>query len=379
KLWDVATQEEIATLKGHSAWVYSVAFSPDGRTLASGSWDTIKIWQRHLSDNNDGDEEDDEKPPVLSPEERRRIKEENINDLHITVDQNPELSKLKNASDDDAWESLTEWIAESTCDINFRAASKSVKRLTKRVRHKTPHEIAHKLIIDKSLQAAGLELIGDMVATVNNILEGLGAKGIDLPEIAKLAAEMIYQIAEIYGFDIDAPERKQEALFIFGFIFSGEKVIDIGIDWLKLGYLENKLLKVGTKALMIYGTGHAACFYYEYKDKFEFSLIPPDDLLNKLSQERDNYFPDDVSEATVKQKLIVEISIDSYNDPDPKVRINAISQALNYGDDGVNLLLQALTTDESTDVKDAAYNLLYSKYGKLIESVIAYQAEKSLT
>jgi hypothetical protein len=379
KLWDVATQEEIATLKGHSAWVYSVAFSPDGRTLASGSWDTIKIWQRHLSDNNDGDEEDDEKPPVLSPEERRRIKEENINDLHITVDQNPELSKLKNASDDDAWESLTEWIAESTCDINFRAASKSVKRLTKRVRHKTPHEIAHKLIIDKSLQAAGLELIGDMVATVNNILEGLGAKGIDLPEIAKLAAEMIYQIAEIYGFNIDAPERKQEALFIFGFIFSGEKVIDIGIDWLKLGYLENKLLKVGTKALMIYGTGHAACFYYEYKDKFEFSLIPPDDLLNKLSQERDNYFPDDVSEATVKQKLIVEISIDSYNDPDPKVRINAISQALNYGDDGVNLLLQALTTDESTDVKDAAYNLLYSKYGKLIESVIAYQAEKSLT
>ena len=33
-----------------------------------------------------------------------------------------------------------------------------------------------------------------------------------------------------------------------------------------------------------------------------------------------------------------------YNNPDPKVRINAISQALNYGDDGVNLLLQALTT-----------------------------------
>ncbi|MDB9446990.1 WD40 repeat domain-containing protein [Anabaena sp. CS-542/02] len=130
---------------------------------------------------------------------------------------------------------------------------------------------------------------------------------------------------------------------------------------------------------MIYGTGHAACFYYEYKDKFEFSLIPPDDLLNKLSQERDNYFPDDVSEATVKQKLIVEISIASYNDPDPKIRINAISQALNYGDDGFNLLLQALTTDESADVKDAAYNLLYSKYGKLIESVNAYQAEKSLT
>jgi hypothetical protein len=92
-------------------------------------------------------------------------------------------------------------------------------------------------------------------------------------------------------------------------LFSQEKkIIDIGIDWLKLGYI-NKILKVGIKALMIYGLGHVACFYYEYKDKFEFSLIPPDNLLNKLRRERDDYFPNDVSEATVKQKLIVEISI----------------------------------------------------------------------
>jgi ribosomal protein S6 len=260
-------------------------------------------------DEDDAYEENDEQPPVLSPEERKRIKAENINYLHRTVDRTPELFKLKNAANDDAWENLTEWIAESICDINFTAASKSVTRLITRVGHKTPREIAHRLIIHKSLQAAGLELIGDVVATVNNILDGLGAEGINLPEIAKLGAEMVSQIAQIYGFNIDAPERKEEALFLFGLIFLGEKIIDIGIDWLKLGYINNKILKVGSKALMIYGLGHAACFYYEYKAEFEFSLIPPDDLLKKLRQERDNYFPDDLSEATVKQKLIVEISI----------------------------------------------------------------------
>ncbi|MCA2717734.1 hypothetical protein [Microcystis sp. M169S2] len=45
KLWNVETGQEIRTLKGHDSAVYSVNFSPDGKTLVSGSYDnTIKLW-----------------------------------------------------------------------------------------------------------------------------------------------------------------------------------------------------------------------------------------------------------------------------------------------------------------------------------------------
>ena len=45
KIWDSATGKELFALKGHAGRVWSVAFSPDGQRLASGSDDqTVKIW-----------------------------------------------------------------------------------------------------------------------------------------------------------------------------------------------------------------------------------------------------------------------------------------------------------------------------------------------
>ncbi len=45
KLWDAATGQELHTLKGHTVPVACVCFGPDGTRLASASFDrTAKVW-----------------------------------------------------------------------------------------------------------------------------------------------------------------------------------------------------------------------------------------------------------------------------------------------------------------------------------------------
>jgi WD40 repeat protein len=56
RLWDVRTQQEVAEIRGHEAYVHQVAFSPDGTRLVSASgdcsvrvWDTLSAQERQAS------------------------------------------------------------------------------------------------------------------------------------------------------------------------------------------------------------------------------------------------------------------------------------------------------------------------------------------
>ena len=59
-LWSINDNRPVLTCQGHSGWVQSLAFSPDGQSLASGGHDqSVRIWDvetGQLPQDSEGDQ-----------------------------------------------------------------------------------------------------------------------------------------------------------------------------------------------------------------------------------------------------------------------------------------------------------------------------------
>ncbi|MEA5500808.1 hypothetical protein VB834_07470 [Limnoraphis robusta Tam1] len=216
----------------------------------------------------------------------------------------PQVVTLEQEADVDAWNQLLNWINESLFNLNLLAAEASVQRLKNRCPNKTTREIAQTLIFQKCLQVSGLTLI-KAVPKVESMLDNLMA--IQLPEIAKISAEMVYQISSLYGFTEDLVQQENEILMAFSVALLGEKAINAGLGWLKLGFVASTALSATAKVLMIRLIGDVACLYYENKrGSYEHKL----ENLDEVRSESQLYLETQMITESITDWLEEEIETD---------------------------------------------------------------------
>lgn len=231
--------------------------------------------------------------------------------INAEIDANPQLSQLRKESNLDAWNLLLTWVYA----VDLDAAKAAVERLQEKHQGKQPCDIAHILIVQKSFQTAGVDLVRG-ISDAAAILSGLAR--VDLPTITRLSVEMIYQIAAIYGLDLQVPERKLEVLTAFSVALLAEQAIKAGIDWLKCGISPGKVISAGAKGLMIYAVGKAACLFYEAKVNQHVSPLNSPELFDELREESQDYLEDATCEDAIVNIISFEIETTPIKIPVPK-------------------------------------------------------------
>ncbi|NEQ26026.1 MAG: EcsC family protein, partial [Microcoleus sp. SIO2G3] len=145
---------------------------------------------------------------------------------------------------------------------------------------------------------------------VSSLVPGaaLALLAIDLAATTALQTEMIYQIAAVYGLDLQDPARKGEVLAIFGLALGGSKALQAGLGFLRNVPLAGAMIGAGTNATMIYTLGYAACRFYEAKQDGDLS----ETTLTRLQQESDRDLQRAIDQQQIVDQILARMLLASY-------------------------------------------------------------------
>lgn len=144
-------------------------------------------------------------------------------------------------------------------------AKKVVQILKEDYPSETNRQIAERLIYEKALYATITAPLPLLVASIPKIGYFASQKVVKFLNIRGLMVEMIYQIGLSYGFD-EFNEGDYLVIFSLG-LFSIQKIIGLGLDFLNLDSIPDPLISPVTNIILFLVLGYAACELYEEKAK----------------------------------------------------------------------------------------------------------------
>lgn len=154
----------------------------------------------------------------------------------------------------------TDWLMALLGEVDMAAAAAKVAALQQKYPRETPNQIAHRIMVEKAISAAGIGLATNLIPPIAAALFA-----VELATTARLQAETIYQVAAAYGLDLKSPARRGEVLAIFGLSLGGSNALKLGLSWVEIIPGLGAIVGASSNAVMLYALGYAACRFYEAK------------------------------------------------------------------------------------------------------------------
>ncbi|XWK87505.1 MAG: EcsC family protein [Phormidium sp.] len=198
-----------------------------------------------------------------------------------------------------AREFSTEWLVRFIDNVDVEKAETLVRKLQQKYPDEKPNEIAHRLMMDKALLAAGAGLVSKLIPGT-----ALALAGLDLAATTALSAELIYQVAAAYGLDLESSDRKGEILTIFSLSLSGGLAIDAGVTLLGNIPVAGAVIGASSNAALLYTLGYAACRFYEAKLTPTISM---EATLESTQLESQKFLKDAISQQVIMDQILVHV------------------------------------------------------------------------
>ena len=192
-----------------------------------------------------------------------------------------------------------DWVVHFIEAVDVVRAETEVRELQQQYPQEKPEQIAHRLMLKKALIAAGSGLVSNLVPGT-----ALAMLGADLAATTALSAELIYQIAAVYGYDLEAPERKGEALAIFSLSLGSNLAIEAGVGLLGNIPLAGAVIGSSSNAVIMYALGYAACHFYQ--EKFSNPLIMEGAIV-ETQVESQKYLEGAIEQQSLMDQIFVHI------------------------------------------------------------------------
>lgn len=154
--------------------------------------------------------------------------------------------------------------------VNLSRVQKFVVALKEKFPTKNLEELSQQIVVQQTLRITGNSAALSLIP--GKLVE---AMGFDQASLTLAQAEIIYQIADVYGLELKAPSRREEALAIFDRTFRSARQMKMSMN---LGVVPTLpivggllsaipilggALNVGSDAFLISLTGDTACYLYK--------------------------------------------------------------------------------------------------------------------